>query len=198
MELRDSWYGLLDPGGDNPFYRIRQGELRTNLLVIAALEAAAVGDAAVAIERLRLAHKECPWSSGVAGAIDEIRTAVELPPQKPPEPEPASPQLSTLPEKPPESSQATREVAEQGVSLRDLAMLIEEDDQVATTSVRKWIDSKKIKASPIGKCPLDGRAQLYRLSELLSDVGKILSLNNWELSKYRQALASKLRYPAAE
>ena len=84
----------------------------------------------------------------------------------------------------------------EGVTLHDIAFLIEEDDQAAKSSVRCWINSKKIHAEPIGKCPLDGRRQLYRLEELLHDLGKILKLSPREKSKYRQVLKGKLRPPA--
>ena len=84
---------------------------------------------------------------------------------------------------------------ERGVSLYDIAFVIEEDDSAATQRVKAWSDSKRISAKPIGKCPLDGRRQLYRLSELLSDVKKLLSLDAKEVAKYRQALTAKLREP---
>ncbi|MCB9875817.1 MAG: hypothetical protein H6821_16735 [Planctomycetaceae bacterium] len=85
--------------------------------------------------------------------------------------------------------------SEMGISLYDLAFVIEEDDSAATQRVKVWSDSKRISAESIGKCPLDGRRPLYRLSELLSDVKKLLSLNAKEVAKYRQALTAKLREP---
>ena len=84
---------------------------------------------------------------------------------------------------------------ERGVSLYDIAFVIEEDDSAATQRVKVWSDSKRIVAKPIGKCPLDGRRQLYQLSELLSDVKKLLTLDAREVAKYRQALTAKLREP---
>ena len=85
--------------------------------------------------------------------------------------------------------------SDNGVTLFDLAFLIEEDDAVAKQTVKQWIDNKRIKAKPIGKCPLDARRQLYRLSEILSDVAEFLSLTVREKAKYRQVLTTKLRTP---
>ena len=85
--------------------------------------------------------------------------------------------------------------SDNGVTLFDLAFLIEEDDAVAKQTVKQWIDNKRIKAKPIGKCPLDARRQLYRLSEILSDAAEFLSLTVREKVKYRQVLTTKLRTP---
>ena len=82
-----------------------------------------------------------------------------------------------------------------GVTIFDVAFAIEEDEAVATQRVKQWSDSKRIEAASIGKCPIDGRRPLYRLSEILSDIGKILSLNSEEKTLYRQALTAKLRMP---
>lgn len=82
-----------------------------------------------------------------------------------------------------------------GVSLRDIAFVIEGDDIAATDTVRRWSKSGKIKAKSIGKCPVDARAQLYRLFEILDDVKKILSLTNPEVEKYRKVLKAKQRLP---
>lgn len=85
--------------------------------------------------------------------------------------------------------------ADQGVTVFDVALAIEEDDIVARATVKEWIDSKRIEAEPIGKCPVDGRRQLYRLSELLSDVTKILRLSAGEKARYRAALGARQRVP---
>jgi hypothetical protein len=82
-----------------------------------------------------------------------------------------------------------------GISLFDLAFSVEQDDKAAKRTVRDWINSKRVKAKPIGKCPYDARKHLYGLSELLSDVRKILALQPRELNKYKQALKAKLRAP---
>jgi hypothetical protein len=89
------------------------------------------------------------------------------------------------------------ETSEIGVSLRDVALLLNDNDPAATSAtVKKWVDSGKLKA-PIGKCPLDGRAKLYRLSEILLDVGKLESLNSDDQKRLREYLTPKLRVPRA-
>ena len=85
--------------------------------------------------------------------------------------------------------------ADQGVSLFDVAFAIEEDDIAAKECVKKWINGKQVNATPIGKCPKDGRKQLYRLSEILSDVAKILRLTSKDKAAYRKVLATQLRGP---
>ena len=82
-----------------------------------------------------------------------------------------------------------------GVSLRDVAFAIEGDDKVATDTVNRWSKSGKIKAEPIGKCPLDGRCKLYRLFEILDDIRILASLTKPEVEKYRIALVAKQRIP---
>jgi len=83
----------------------------------------------------------------------------------------------------------------EGITLFDLALAIEEDDGAAKQLVRTWVNSKRLTATPIGKCPYDGRRQLYRLSELLSDAKSILSLSSDDERKYRQALTARVRLP---
>jgi hypothetical protein len=85
-----------------------------------------------------------------------------------------------------------------GVSLYDVAFAVNEDDALAKECVKKWVDSKKLTASPIGSCPLDARRKLYRLSEILSDVQRIIQLEPREVDKYRQALTAKLRLPRSD
>jgi len=82
-----------------------------------------------------------------------------------------------------------------GVALFDVFYAMEEDDVVATQYVREMIDSKKVSAKKIGKCPIDGRKALYGLSEILTDVAKNLGLNPKEKSKLRRQLRPKLRAP---
>jgi hypothetical protein len=84
----------------------------------------------------------------------------------------------------------------QGVSLRDIALLIDDDPVAASKVVKEWTNSKKITAQSIGKCPHDGRAQLYELSEILSDVEKLSGLDRSEIRTYRAALRAKLRDPS--
>ena len=86
-----------------------------------------------------------------------------------------------------------------GISLRDIALhMTDNDDECARDTVRRWSNSKRITAKPIGKCPIDGRAALYRLSEILDDIKKVQTLSPREVIAYRQALTAKERAPAAE
>jgi len=85
-----------------------------------------------------------------------------------------------------------------GVTMFDVAFAIEDDDKAAASSTKTWIDSKRITANPIGKCPIDARKQLYRLSELLDDVKKILALSSREVAQYQQALRAKQRAPRSD
>jgi hypothetical protein len=80
-----------------------------------------------------------------------------------------------------------------GVTLYDVAFVVEDDEKAAKSTVKRWIDSKKIKAQPLGKCPVDGRRQIYRLSEILDDVKTILTLSPIEQSRLRKALTAKCR-----
>jgi hypothetical protein len=89
-------------------------------------------------------------------------------------------------------------VAGTGVTLFDVAFAIEQDDRLATATVKKWSDSKKITATQLGNCPRDGRRKLYPLSEILSDVAKLLSLSSGELGKYRQVLTAQQRLPSSD
>lgn len=84
---------------------------------------------------------------------------------------------------------------DKGIAIFDLALLMEEDEAVARVSVKRLINSKKIRAKPIGKCPYDGRRKLYRLSELLSDVTQIMTLNASEEAMYLKGLTAKIRFP---
>jgi hypothetical protein len=85
---------------------------------------------------------------------------------------------------------------EHGVSLLDVGMQLEDGDEKAAHSiVDRLIGSKKITAKPIGKCTRDGRACLYRLDDLLSDVKRIYGLNSRDEAKLKEHLQSKLRAP---
>jgi hypothetical protein len=90
------------------------------------------------------------------------------------------------------------EAARMGISLFDVALAIEEDDISAKLSVRKWVDSKKLTAKAIGKCPRDGRARLYRLSEVMADLKKILGLTRSEQARISNVVIAKLRLPVGE
>ena len=85
-----------------------------------------------------------------------------------------------------------------GITLFDLMFVIEEDEITAKKRVKEWVNNGRITATKIGKCPIDGRRQLYVLSELLSDAEKNLSLHPREKSKYSQVLTAKLRPPCSD
>lgn len=90
----------------------------------------------------------------------------------------------------------TDDQTEKGISLHDIAMLDADGDTTdASESVKKWVNTKKIKAKPLGKCPDDARASLYRLSEVLDDVAKILRLSPAEKTNRLKRLRSRLRFP---
>ena len=83
-----------------------------------------------------------------------------------------------------------------GVSLLDAAAWFDSDDVEAQRyEVKRLVNSKKITAVPIGKCPNDGRALLYRLSELVSDLQKIRSLEKRDVTQLRQHLKTRQRRP---
>ena len=77
----------------------------------------------------------------------------------------------------------------------EVAFTIDADDIAAKERVKKWINGKQITANPIGKCPRDGRKKLYRLSEILSDVAKIVRLTAKEKADIQKALMPQLRGP---
>ena len=85
--------------------------------------------------------------------------------------------------------------AAHGVSLSDLAKFFEGDDGAAPGLVEHWHDLKAITAKPIGRCPTDGRAMLYGLTEILADIARVNGLDLKEKETLRQHLKTKLRRP---
>jgi hypothetical protein len=83
-----------------------------------------------------------------------------------------------------------------GVSLRDVASCFHSDDAIIKRTIRRMDGSKQMTATKIGKCRLNGRAQLYKLSEILSDAEKILALDSDEKASLDRHLRSRLRRPA--
>ena len=83
-----------------------------------------------------------------------------------------------------------------GVALFDAALYFESgDDQAATRLVDRWHDGKQITATSIGRCPTDGRRQLYRLPEIMTDMTRINGLDPKEQNKLRNHLKAMLRTP---
>jgi hypothetical protein len=85
-----------------------------------------------------------------------------------------------------------------GVTLFDAAQYFESsDDRAASNLVNHWHDAKAITAEPIGRCPTDGRMQLYRLPETLADIVRLNGLDGREKNKLCQHLKARLRAPRA-
>ena len=103
----------------------------------------------------------------------------------------------TLPEFAAELPKCGKQASDtKGVSLFDAAQYFESgDDRAARDLVARWHDAKAITAEPIGKCPTDGRAMLYRLPEILEDMARINGLDAPEKNKLRQQLRARLRRP---
>ena len=85
-----------------------------------------------------------------------------------------------------------------GVSLFDLAFLIEGEETPASQLVKRWVDAKQLKTASVGKCPDDGRRLLYEISEVLECAKKFPGLSDVEVARYRKALTASLRRPATD
>jgi hypothetical protein len=104
----------------------------------------------------------------------------------------------------PVSAIAIRELAEmfsddqecRGVSLRDCGIALDLMDDELSDFVREFSDSKKVTAKPLGKCPNDKRANLYRLSEVLKNLQNFRKLDGCEKEKLRKHLMHVQRMPA--
>jgi hypothetical protein len=84
-----------------------------------------------------------------------------------------------------------------GVSVHDICWLHDPDDKACANLVKRFNDSKKITATKLGKDTRDGRAALYRLSELLENFAEFLGLDSIEKIELRKQLAPHLRQPKA-
>ena len=77
------------------------------------------------------------------------------------------------------------------MALFDAAQYFESgDDKAATALVSQWHDAKAISAESIGRCPTDGRKQLYRLQEILADIARV---NGLDFKEERQVAAASYR-----
>jgi hypothetical protein len=83
-----------------------------------------------------------------------------------------------------------------GVSVADLVTALGEDEEQVSKTVKRLHGSKAITAKPIGKCPINARAKLYRLSEILTDFEKISPLSKSEKRRIEAILKTKEREPA--
>lgn len=86
---------------------------------------------------------------------------------------------------------------DKGVSLRDVGIALDYIDEELKLFVRRFSDSKRITSDPLGKCPKDKRAKLYRLSEILNDLETFSSMSPVENRRIRKHLESVERFPAS-
>lgn len=84
------------------------------------------------------------------------------------------------------------EPEEQGVSLRDIFVALDFAEEDISKSVKKFVDSKKIKTPAIGKT---GGKNLYRLSEILIDFGNYSPLTPAEKTRLSKRLQPMVRKP---
>ena len=84
---------------------------------------------------------------------------------------------------------------EQGVSIYDVAFAAIQDEEVAKATVKNLVNSKKMEARPIGKCPIDGRKKLYRMDSLLSDYKKFTGINASQIARINKEISPRLRSP---
>lgn len=82
-----------------------------------------------------------------------------------------------------------------GVSLHDIATAYGVDEDDVPEWVKSFVDSKKITAATIGKCAMDARKGLYRLSEILQDLGNFRPLTPSKKQDMLLMLAAKERQP---
>lgn len=80
-----------------------------------------------------------------------------------------------------------------GVSLTDIAKAYGVEEYDVAEWVKSFVDSKKITAKPIGKCSIDARKKLYRLSEILKDLGNFRSLTPSKKQDILSILTAKER-----
>ncbi|MGV3608021.1 MAG: hypothetical protein ACO1RA_16565 [Planctomycetaceae bacterium] len=82
-----------------------------------------------------------------------------------------------------------------GVSIRDVVSGVRGTDaEDIAKEVRAWCNSKKITATPLGKCPRNGTAKLYELSEILADAKKYFDLSSSKVRSLRKALKREVRH----
>lgn len=84
---------------------------------------------------------------------------------------------------------------EHGITIYDVAFADLQDEMVAKATVKKFVDSRKLKAKSIGKCDMDGRKKLYGIDSLLSDYKRFTGIKSSEIARIRRGITPKLRYP---
>jgi hypothetical protein len=100
-------------------------------------------------------------------------------------------------ESPPESANGVDRKVVHGVSLKDIAAILSEDDRDGIRATkRRWHNSRSPKLpAAVGKDRKDRRADLYALSAILEFVKKVEFLTNDHVSQLRRQLRGCLRRP---
>lgn len=83
----------------------------------------------------------------------------------------------------------------QGITIYDVAFASNQDSEIAVATVKRFVDSRKYTATPIGKCPIDGRKNLYEIDALLSDYKEFTGINASETTRIFKEISPKLRFP---
>ena len=73
-----------------------------------------------------------------------------------------------------------------GLAVFDLALQIEKDKDAAASWTRRFSSDATI--TPLGKCPIDGRKQLYDLAEMLAEVKRIHGITSNHSARIFKAL----------
>lgn len=96
------------------------------------------------------------------------------------------------------SNQTDDDASEKGVAAFDIAIALGEDRDSAKAWVRRFTSDLPNRGSllkPIGKCPNDGRKMLYRLDEILDEVGNFQTLSPRRKAALLKGMKSLLRSP---
>jgi hypothetical protein len=103
-------------------------------------------------------------------------------------------QLQGLPIEP-EVAGSSR-VKPSGVTLRDAALHYCDGDEVeAVRQVKRIHDSKRFQPNSLGKCPHDGRANLYDCRDVVGIFQEFYTLSQDESERLKSSLTAKLRNP---
>ena len=87
------------------------------------------------------------------------------------------------------------EPSELGVSLSDVGLAMGNCDEELRDFVRRFSKSKKITAEKLGKCPIDGRATLHRLFEIVENLHEFSPLSEAEKRRITKQLQQVQRAP---
>ncbi len=87
---------------------------------------------------------------------------------------------------------------EKGIAAFDIGLELEKDHDAAKSWTRRFtsdISKRGSSLKSIGKCPNDGRKQLYRLDEILDEIGRTRYLSTKQKAVLSKRMQSFLRYP---